>query len=105
MRHASPVQGRTDDPGASRRAVQDSRSASVLRAGLAMSELQLGELWAAYMGLGGTMSADEVEATLRGEREPTAYEHDVLAQALNDYFTERGQDHPVPYSDGLDGPD
>lgn len=79
-----------------------SRSASVLRAGLAMSQLQLGELWAAYAGLGGTMSAGEVEAVLRGEREPTAYEHDVLAQALNDHFTERGQDHPVPYADDLD---
>jgi hypothetical protein len=76
----------------------------VLRAGLAMSDLELDDLWIAYVGLGGTMSAAEVEATLRGEREPTAYEHDVLAQALNDHFTERGQDHPVPYSGDLDDP-
>jgi hypothetical protein len=69
-----------------------------------MSELQLGDLWAAYAGLGGMMSMDEIEATLRGEREPTAYEHDVLAQALNDYFTERGQDHPVAYADDLRDP-
>jgi hypothetical protein len=82
--------------------VQDSRSASVLRAGLAMSDLRLDDLWIAYVGLGGMMTEAEVEATLRGLREPTAYEHNVLAQALNDYFTERGQDHPVPYAGDLD---
>lgn len=77
----------------------------MLRAGLAMSDLQPDDLWMASIGLGGTMSAAEVEATLRGAREPTAYEHDILAQALNDYFTERGQDHPVPYSGDLDDPE
>jgi hypothetical protein len=85
--------------------VLDSRSASVLRAGLAMSDLELGELWMAYVGLGGTMEMDEVKAILRGEREPTANDHNVLAQALNDYFTERGQDHPVPYAGDLDASD
>jgi hypothetical protein len=105
MRHAAPVQGRSGDQGAARRAVLDSRSASVLRAGLAMSELELGELWLAYAGLGGSMGIDEVKATLRGEREPTAHDHNVLAQALNDYFTERGQDHPVPYAGDLDASD
>lgn len=76
----------------------------VLRAGLALSELDLAELWAAQAGLGGMLTRDEIEATLCGMREPTAYEHDLLAQALNDHFTERGQNHPVAYSDGLDDP-
>ncbi|WP_214402207.1 hypothetical protein [Pseudonocardia lacus] len=98
------MRGSADDPGAARRAVQASRSAVVLRAGLAMSDLRFDDLWIAYVGLGGTMSAAEVEAALRGELEPTAYEHNVLAQALNDHFTERGQDHPVPYAADLDEP-
>jgi hypothetical protein len=67
-----------------------------------MSDLELADLWLAYAGLGGQLSLEEVGAVLRGEREPTAYEHDVLAQALNDYYTERGQDHPVPYAGDLD---
>jgi hypothetical protein len=79
-------------------------SAAVLRAGLAMSGLDLQTLWVDYTALGGTMSPAELTEALRGERTVSDYEHDVLAQALNDDFTGRGHNHPVPYSEDLDNP-
>ncbi|WP_345427082.1 hypothetical protein [Pseudonocardia xishanensis] len=69
-----------------------------LRAGFALSELDLAQLWIASLTLGGTLSQAELEAALRGELSLSGHEHDVVAQAINDYFTERGQNHPVAYS-------
>jgi len=70
-----------------------------------MSELTLDDLWVMCMALGGTLTRDELEATLAGRYRPNNAEHDLIAQALNDYFTERGQDHPVAYSHELDPSD
>lgn len=80
-------------------------SAAVLRAGLAMSDLSFSDLYAAYLAVGGTLSTDEVCEILRGQCEVIAIEHDYLAQALNDHFTEHGHNHPVPYHEDLDHPD
>ena len=44
-------------------------------------------------------TAFEVEAFLFGTLMPTAHDHDLLAQALNDRFVELGGNHPVPYSE------
>ena len=30
---------------------------------------------------------------------PDDYQHNLIAQALNEYFIELGQDHPVAYRD------
>ncbi len=79
-------------------------SAAVLRAGLAMSELDLQTMWVDYTALGGTMNPAELTQALRGERTVSDHEHDLLAQALNDDFTGRGQDHPVPYAEDLTDP-
>jgi hypothetical protein len=73
----------------------------VLRAGLALSDLELSQLWAAYLGIGGSLTATELTEALYGQRALSEHEHDVVAQALNDYFVSRGQDHPVAYSDDL----
>jgi hypothetical protein len=72
-----------------------------LRTGLALSELDLHQLWVAHLGLGGTLSPTELRAALHGEHTLSAHEHDLVAQALNDYFIERDQDHPVAYSDDI----
>ena len=72
---------------------------SSLRAGFSLSDLELPELWLAYVGLGGSLGEDDLEAALRGTLPLSDHEHDMIAQALNDYFTERGQDHPVAYAD------
>jgi len=79
-------------------------SAGALRAGLALSGLDVRALWVSYLGLGGTMSLGEVVDTFRGLREVSAHEHDMLAQALNDHFTAHGHDHPVAYATELTPP-
>lgn len=79
-------------------------SALVLRAGLAMSELDLQTMWVDYAAFGGTMTLVELTQVLRGERVVTEHEHDLLAQALNDDFTGRGHDHPVSYAEDLEDP-
>ncbi|WP_181783230.1 hypothetical protein [Pseudonocardia pini] len=80
-------------------------SSMVLRAGFAMSDLDVDGLWIGYAGLGGGLSAEVLEEILLGRRRATNHEHDLIAQALNDHFTDRGQDHPVPYSRDLDPSD
>jgi len=60
------------------------------------------EVWWRYFGLGGMSDPVEVEAYLCGALEPTAHERDLLAQALNERFSDLGQNHPVPYADGTE---
>lgn len=80
-------------------------SSTALRAGLALSHLGVDDLWHACMGIGLNLDRAELEAVLDGRRRASNHEHDVIAQALNDHFLERGQDHPVAYSDDLDPTD
>ena len=61
--------------------------------------LSHGELWLRYFALGGMSTAFEVEAILYNALEPSAHDHDVIVHALNERFTEIGEDHPLPYSD------
>ena len=58
-----------------------------------------GELWLRYFELGGMSSALTVEAILYGALQPDEHEHDVVAHALNERFTELGRNHPVPYAE------
>lgn len=55
-------------------------------------------LWLRYFELGGMSTPDEVVAYLRLGVVPSAHDHDVLAQALNERFSELGGDHPVAYA-------
>jgi hypothetical protein len=56
-----------------------------------------GELWLRYFELGGMSTGFEVEAILYGLAIPGIRDHDVIAHALNERFTELGADHPVAY--------
>jgi len=47
----------------------------------------------------------EVKASICGEPEPTAHDREVLAHALNDHFSESGQNHPVLHDDDTDSAD
>jgi hypothetical protein len=58
-------------------------------------------LWIAYVGAGGGARAPQVDRWLAGTDPLPRPEYDRLAQALNDAFTELGEDHPVPYADSL----
>jgi len=61
--------------------------------------LSLYELFLRYFELGGMGSALELEAFCCGVLRPSAHEHDVVAQALNERFAELGRNRPVRYSD------
>lgn len=58
-----------------------------------------GDLWLRYFELGGMSSALQVEAFCYGALRPSDHDHDVIAHAINERFSELGGDHPVAYSD------
>jgi hypothetical protein len=55
------------------------------------------ELWLRYVAVSGSAGPLELEAYVLGLLTADAYEHDVIAQSINEWFLERGQDHPVGY--------
>ena len=64
-----------------------------------LSGLTLTELWLRYLALGGTASAARVAAYARGLQHPNSYQHNMIAQAINEHFIDRGENHPVSYQD------
>ena len=60
--------------------------------------------WLRYLGLGGMTGALEIDAMCHGALIPTGTAHARLAHALNERLTERGRDHPVPYTDHHEDP-
>jgi len=73
------------------------RSGAVLDEARLELGLSQGDLWFHYFELGGMSSAIDVEAFLAGILEPSDHDHDLIAHALNELFTELGQNHPIPY--------
>ncbi len=71
--------------------------------GLVLSGLSYDEIWRTQATFGGTASPLEVEAYVLGLLRPSAHQHDLLAQAINEHFLDRGEDHPVAYSDRIVG--
>ena len=59
--------------------------------------LSRGDLWFHYFELGGMGSELDLEAFLADILEPSPHDHDLIAHALNERFSEIGQNHPVPY--------
>jgi hypothetical protein len=59
--------------------------------------LSHGELWLRYFELGGMSTGFELETFLYGLVAPEAHDHDVIAHALNERFSELGRNHPVAY--------
>ena len=66
-----------------------------------MPALSYTELYLRYFELGGMSSALELEAFCYGFLQPSPHDHDLLAHALNERFSELGRNHPVPYSTAL----
>lgn len=66
--------------------------------GMDLSGMSYEQLWLRQVGIGGDLGSLEVEAYMLGLLPINAHHHNVLAQALNDHFTERGEDHPVAYT-------
>jgi hypothetical protein len=65
--------------------------------GLQLSGMSPHELWLRYYAVGGDATELEVEACTLGLLTPDPYEHNLIAQALNEHFIDRGEDHPVGY--------
>ena len=63
------------------------------------AELTHAELFLRYFELGGMSSALQVEAFCYGAIRPSDHDNDLLVHALNERFSETGQNHPVRYSD------
>ena len=61
------------------------------------------ELWLAYIGVGGNGTLPAIQAWLAGGTEIPDRDYDFLVQALNDGFADRGENHPVAYSDHFVG--
>ena len=62
------------------------------------ARLSVDQLWVRYFGNGGTATADEFRSFLDGHPWPDPLQYDIAVSALNDRFTERNLDHPIPYS-------
>ena len=79
--------------------MNDSETGFSLSDGWDLSGLSLEELWLDYLALGGTATAAQIASYARGQQCPDAYQHNMIAQAINEHFIGRGQDHPVAYRD------
>ncbi len=62
------------------------------------------DLWIRYFALGGMTPALELEAVCHGAMVATEPDHDRIAHALNERFTELGRNHPVSYSEEVGEP-
>lgn len=58
------------------------------------------ELWWTYFAMGGGGDAYALAEYLEGHTTVTNTTHNAIVHALNQTFTERGQNSPVPYRDG-----
>jgi hypothetical protein len=54
-----------------------------------LSGLTLNDLWLNYIAIGGTASKAEVAAYARGLACPDSYQHNMIAQAINEHFMDR----------------
>ena len=65
--------------------------------GLRRSQLSITELWLRYLAIGGSADELELEAYLLGLLRLDTYQHNLIAQALNEFFLDLGEDHLVGY--------
>lgn len=59
------------------------------------------DVWFAYVALGGVEPPRVVGSFFDGTMVPGDADYDLLVQALNERFMDRGSDHPVPYGDEI----
>jgi hypothetical protein len=76
-------------------------STAALQRGFGQSTWTISDLWVAVVGIGGDLRRSDVVDITAGDRAATRGEHNMIATALNDYFTDHGHDHPVALWDAL----
>lgn len=79
--------------------MNDTHGTLSLFEGAMLSGLSYEEIWEQHATFGGTAGVLEIEAYVLGLLRPDDHQHDLIAQAINEYFIELGQDHPVAYRD------
>ncbi len=72
----------------------------VLEAARLRAGMSFGQLWMAYFALGGSAQPSALRAYLAGSN-TDVMDYDLLAQAINETYVDRGGDHPVPYREDL----
>ncbi|MCW2528008.1 MAG: hypothetical protein JWM76_2868 [Pseudonocardiales bacterium] len=72
--------------------------------GMQLSGMTFYDLWVRQITVGGAADELAVEAYTLGLLIPDPLEHNILAQAVNEHFLERGQDHPVAYMGSANAP-
>lgn len=77
------------------------RTAEPLEAARTALHLTVSDLWFEYACLGGNLALKELDDFLAGDGVVSDADYNVIAQALNERFMERDQDHPVAYADEL----
>ena len=60
-------------------------------------QLSVMDLWIAYFALGGLYDANHLDRYLRGAATSSDHDHNIIVHALNETFTDRGQNSPIPY--------
>jgi hypothetical protein len=71
--------------------------AFTLQQGMDMSGMSFAELWLRQISVTGTADELELEAYILGLLRPDPYQHNLIAQALNEHFLDQGGNHPVGY--------
>ena len=68
-----------------------------LRDGMELSGMSIEQLWLRYVGVGGSESVNTIQDHLSGAVAINSRQHNQLAQAINEHFIERDENHPVAY--------
>jgi hypothetical protein len=79
-------------------------SVQALREGMRNAHWGTEDLWVASVAIGGNLAQRDIELVAAGTADLSSADHDLLAAALNDHFTEQGEDHPVRYWRELSDP-
>ena len=67
--------------------------------GMRQAGMSFEDVWLAQISVGGNADAMAVEAYVLGLLTPDRHQHNLIAQAINEHFIDRGADHPVAYAD------
>jgi hypothetical protein len=68
-----------------------------LAEGMDLAGLNYPELWARYLGLGGSGTEADLRRHVSAETCDDDHEHNLIAHAINEAFLDIGADHPVAY--------
>ena len=80
----------------------DASQMQILQASCEALGLSCEQLWIAYFGIGGNHPPNDLESWLAGTARPSAFEYDLVAQAINERFVDHGlTSRVVPYSSDI----